>query len=209
VSAAASRGRAGAHSPGAQRPDSQPRAAPTAEARSRRLWARAEGVSLHELAALPEAPALRRALADGVERGYDGPLPALPTSATLLLVRAEGADVGVLAFVPGPGEAAATLLAVAVAHEARGRSLGLRAVLAAERRLGRDGVRELYASVPRGNGRGVYFWLRAGYRPLATPPASASGCAGDGLAPTVEHGGSERGCGWFYRRLVRSRRSRR
>jgi GNAT superfamily N-acetyltransferase len=173
-------------------------------------------VSLHELDAVPEAPALRRALADGVARGYDGPLPALPSSATLLLVRAEGAEVGLLAVAFGPGEAAATLLAVAVAHEARGRSLGLRAVLAAERRLARDGVDELYASVPRGNGRGVYFWLRAGYRPLSAPPAGSAACAGDGLAPSVEGGngsGTEPGCGWFYRplqrRRARSRRSRR
>ena len=184
----------------------------------RRPWARAEGVSLHELDAVPEAPALRRALADGVARGYDGPLPELPSSAALLLVRAEGADVGLLAVALGPGEAAATLLAVAVAHEARGRSLGLRAVLAAERRLARDGVDELYASVPRGNGRGVYFWLRAGYRPLSAPPAGSAACAGDGLAPAREqaggaHGATEPGCGWFYRplqrRRARSRRSRR
>ena len=126
----------------------------SAVASTGRPWARAEGVSLHELDALPEAPALRRALADGVARGYDGPLPALPDEARLLLVRAEGAEVGLVAVAPGPGEMAATLLAVAVAHEARGRSLGLRAVLAAERRLSRDGIGELYASVPRGNGRG-------------------------------------------------------
>ncbi len=189
------------------------RAAPTRAARPRaqgagRPWARAEGVSLHKLDALPESPALRRALADGVARGYDGPLPAPPAAARLLLVRAEGADVGLLVVAPGPGEAM-TLLAVAVAPEERGRSLGLCAVLAAERRLAREGVRALYASVPRGNGRGVYFWLRAGYRPLAVPPAGASGCAPAAAEQTtaVEHGGAERGCGWFYRPLERPRRS--
>jgi GNAT superfamily N-acetyltransferase len=186
----------------------------SAVASTGRPWARAEGVSLHELDALPEAPALRRALADGVARGYDGPLPALPDEARLLLVRAEGAEVGLVAVAPGPGEMAATLLAVAVAHEARGRSLGLRAVLAAERRLSRDGIGELYASVPRGNGRGVYFWLRAGYRPLPAPPMGSAACAGDKLAPVGgAHRVMEAGCGWFHRplqrRRARSRRSRR
>lgn len=166
-------------------------------------WSHAEGVSLHPADALPETPSLRRALADGIARGYGGPLPSLPAGATLLLVCTEGAVAGLLEVTPGPGEAAATILAVAVAPEARGRSLGLRAVLAAERRLEHDGARAIYASVPRGNGRGVYFWLRAGYRPLPEPPAGAAAC-GEG-APEA----AREGCGWFYRRIERSRRSRR
>ena len=178
-----------------------------------RVWARRQGVSLHLLDSLPDALSLRRALADGVERGYDGPLSAFPDSARLLLVRAEKEDVGLLAIAPGPGQSAATLLVVAVAREARGRSLGLRAVLASEHRLRRDGVHELYASVPRSNGRGVYFWLRAGYRPLVALPAGVSVRTGETFSSVADHGGTERGFGWFYRPLerprARSRRSRR
>ena len=166
---------------------------------SPRAWTAAGGLALRRAEALPESAALRRALADGVARGYDGPLPPLPGEATLLLVEEEGAkeSSGVLAFRPGPGDGAATLLAVAVAPPRRGRAVGLRAVTACERRLARAGVRELYASVPRGNGRGVYFWLRAGYRPLLRPPGGAPPCPGGEGEPGFE------GCGWFYRSLER------
>ncbi len=166
-------------------------------------WARAQGVSLRAADALPPEPALRRALADGVARGYGGELPPFPGDAALLLIEEGGESAGVLALKPGPGAAARTVLAVAVAPARRGRAVGLRAVVACERRLLRDGVRELYASVPRGNGRGVYFWLRAGYRPLPEPPALAPPGWGGG------QGASPEGCGWFYRRLERSPRERR
>lgn len=159
---------------------------------SPRAWTAGEGLSLRRAPELPESPAIRRALRDGVARGYDGPLPPLPEGATLLLLEEEGEAVGALAFLPGPGASAATLLAVAVAPHRRGRARGLRAVVACERRLRREGVRHLYASVPRGNGRGVYFWLRAGYRPLPEPPPSAPPCTGGAEGPGE-------GCGWFYR----------
>ncbi len=166
-------------------------------------WSEAEGVSLHQADALPDSAPLRRALADGVARGYDGPLPPRPTGATLLLVREESETAGVLVLTPGPGKSAATVLAVAVAPERRGRAVGLRAVLAAERRLGREGSQAVYASVPRRNGRGVYFWLRAGYRPLLEPPEGGAPCAEGAPEAAPE------GCGWFYRRLDRPERGRR
>ncbi len=185
----------------------------TLRVKAGRVWARREGVALHLLDSLPDALPLRRALADGVERGYGGPLSAFPDSAKFLLVRAEREDVGLLVIAPGPGQSAATLLGVAVAREVRGRSLGLRAVLASEHRLRRNGVHELYASVPRSNGRGVYFWLRAGYRPLVALPVGVSVRTGKTFSSVADHGGTERGFGWFYRRLerpwARSKRSRR
>lgn len=163
---------------------------------SPRAWTAGERLSLRRATEPPSSPAIRRALQDGVARGYDGPLPRLPSGATLLLLEEEGETVGVLAFSPGPGEAAATLFAVAVAPHRRGRAAGLRAVIACERRLAREGVRDLYASVPRGNGRGVYFWLRSGYRPLPGPPRGAPPCPGGGAEASGE------GCGWFYRRAA-------
>ena len=59
----------------------------------------------------------------------------------------------------------AVTIGVAIAPEARGRSIGVRAVFAAERRLRREGVRAFHARAPRGNGHGLYFWLRVGYVP--------------------------------------------
>ena len=145
----------------------------------RRTWARGLGVSL-----LPSAeatvlarPALVRALADGIAHGHDGPLPAFPEGATWHLVREGGTDVGVAVLrrdYPGAGEAA--LLAIAIAPEHRGRAVATKALLVIERRLKRLGVTRLLTRVPRTNGRGLYFMLRAGYTPLppAERPAAAS-----------------------------------
>ncbi|HET6549979.1 MAG TPA: GNAT family N-acetyltransferase [Solirubrobacter sp.] len=112
-------------------------------------------------------PGLWRALADGIERTYAGALPPVPPDAECYLVRVEGETAGVLVLrrdAPGAGQAA--LLAVAVDPAARGRASGTKALLAAERRLRRDGL-ELRARVPRTNGRGLYFMLRAGFTPVA------------------------------------------
>ncbi|MFA7248436.1 MAG: GNAT family N-acetyltransferase [Dehalococcoidia bacterium] len=136
-------------------------------------WARGLGISL--VAADPAAvladPALRGALADGIEHGHEGPLHEFPDRADWYLVREGGEDVGVAVVqrdYPAPGEAA--LFAVAIAPGQRGRAIGTKAMLVMERRLRRDGIRRVVARVPRTNGRGLYFMLRAGYTPL--PPES-------------------------------------
>ena len=48
----------------------------------------------------------------------------------------------------------------------RGSAVGARALIAAERRLAREGAGELVTRVPKTNGRGLYFMLRAGYSPV-------------------------------------------
>lgn len=133
-------------------------------------WARGFGVTLTPAtpeAAIGACPGIERALLDAVGRGYGGPPPLPPEGASCWLVRAEGEAAGLLtAERPAPDEA---ILGVAIAPERRGRSLGARAVFAAERRLRREGVRSFGARAPRSNGRGLYFWLRAGYLPLRGP----------------------------------------
>jgi GNAT superfamily N-acetyltransferase len=105
-------------------------------------------------------------------------------------VRAADEEVGALVIGPGRVEQrAATFLAVAVAPERRGRAFGARTLLAAERRLRREGVRTFYSRVPRTNGRGLYFMLRCGYAPLLRASAEDAGTwfrrfeAGDVLEP--------------------------
>ena len=141
------------------------------------LWARGSGVSLRRCErplndSFNDWPSdgLARALRDGVERGHEGALPTPPPDVEWFEVRAGGATVGLLALrrdAPVPG--AATVVAVAIEPARRGHDFGARALQIAERRLRREGLRECYARVPRSNGRGLYFMLRAGYAPL-TPP---------------------------------------
>ena len=137
------------------------------------VWARALGVSLATTtyAAVEADPALHRALLDGIAHGTAssavGALPPWPASAAWYLVRAGRATVGVAAVQRDrPRQGEATLLALAIAPEQRGRAVGTKALLAAERRLARDGASRLLARVPRTNGHGLYFMLRAGFVPL-------------------------------------------
>jgi GNAT superfamily N-acetyltransferase len=53
-----------------------------------------------------------------------------------------------------------------VTREARGRACATKALLAAERRLLAEGATRMLARVPRTNGRGLYFMLRAGFTPV-------------------------------------------
>ena len=139
------------------------------------VWARGFGVALAPAApeaAIEACPGIARALRDAAGRGFGGPLPLPPAGALCCLVRAGGEAAGLLTVErSAPGEA---ILGVAIAPERRGRSLGARAVFAAERRLRREGVRSFGARAARANGRGLYFWLRAGYLPLRGP-ATADG----------------------------------
>lgn len=145
-------------------------------------WARGFGVTLvaleaqgGDLESVLEAGTLR-GLRDGVERGYDGPLPPLPEDGRLYAVRANDEEVGALVIAEGIPEArSATFLALAVAPARRGRAVGARTLLAAERHLRRDGVRTFYSRVPRTNGRGLYFMLRCGYAPLLRSPLKDGG----------------------------------
>ena len=71
-----------------------------------------------------------------------------------------------LGIAPGPGARTVTFSGVAIAPIAwaldrRARAGAGRGAAAAPR-----GRAHVYGRAPRGNGRGLYFWLRAGYAPL-------------------------------------------
>jgi hypothetical protein len=170
-------------------------------------WARSGDVALVEVAAgdldgLLGEPGVAQALRDGIERGYEGELPAFGQRARVFrLVRvARGARetraVGVLALREGWPRGASTVIAVAVAPSERGRSTGARALLAVRDALeGRVGGGEFYSVVPRSNGRGLYFMLRCGFAPCAAPgdvDASGDGCASSGAMS-----GGAGGVTWF------------
>jgi len=113
---------------------------------------------------------VQRALRDGIERGYEGALPEAPPGCECYSIVAQGQVVGLLAFVRDtPGDGEVTFWAVAIVPEHRAHAYGARALLAAERRLHREGTRAFYMRVPRGNGRGLYFALRCGYAPAIAP----------------------------------------
>lgn len=132
-------------------------------------WARGFGIALvatDQATALAD-PSLHRALADGIAYGHDGSLPAFPGDAGWYLVREGGATAGVAVIrrhAPQQGEAELHAIAIAPGH--RGRATGTKAMLLIERRLAREGIHRVIARVPRTNGRGLYFMLRAGYTPL-------------------------------------------
>ena len=134
-----------------------------------RPWARGEGVTLVPADAPPQDEGVAQAIREGVARSHRGAVTAPLAETSLYHVRAEGETVGVLGIAPGPGARTVTFSGVAIAPERRGRSIAQRAVRIAERRLRREGVRGFYGRAPRGNGRGLYFWLRAGYAPLRSP----------------------------------------
>lgn len=131
-------------------------------------WARSREVVLVALDPGEALPAgVQHALRDGIERGYEGPTPALPVDARVYGIEVRGATVGVLAVRAGwptPGDA--SIVAVAIDPAARGRSLAMRALLLAERSLALEGFARCLAVVPRTNGRGLYFMLRCGYAPV-------------------------------------------
>ena len=141
------------------------------------VWTRHSGVTLRRLNGPPgegSDAALARALLDGVEPGHERSSDRSASCATAnvewFALRAGGEAVGLLALERNrPARDTATFLAVVVAPERRGRGYGARALLAAERRLRRDGVEQCFARVPRTNGRGLYFVLRAGYAPVRPP----------------------------------------
>lgn len=139
-------------------------------------WARAHDVVLVETSpdVIEGEPGLMRALADGVKRGSE-PDFDIPRDAAWYLVRAERQAVGVVGIrrdYPEPG--LATLIAVAIRPESRGRAYGTKALLAAERRLRAEGYANMLARVPRTNGRGLYFMLRCGFTPVGRRPEDAA-----------------------------------
>lgn len=182
--------------------------------RTERAWARGHGIVLRPLdhdaiAHLRADPAMRRAIADGVDRSPDGALPEWPHHAEAFAITdgtgTAARTVGVIAIArdaPVAGDAA--ILVLAVVPEWRGRAAGMRALLVAARRLDQTGAREVWTCVPRTNGHGLYFMLRAGFAPVRAPiPAltvvtsAAAGSDGGGINLT-----------WF-RRLVRPGAARR
>ncbi len=135
----------------------------------RRVWARGDGVALVPFDG-QLSDGLTQALRDGIERGYEGDLAAAPHGAIRMAVRVDGTAVGLLVFeLDQPARGAVTVHAVAIEPPQRGNDYGTRALLVAERRLRRDGAGAFFARVPRTNGRGLYFMLRAGYAPIAPP----------------------------------------
>ena len=135
------------------------------------VWARGDGVELRPATAedLDDA-GVQRALRDGIERGYLGTASELPTGSEAYAILAAGQRVGVTAFTRDLEARAVTVHALAIVPEQRGHAYAAHALLAAERRLARDGIDEWYARVPRGNGHGLYFMLRCGYTPIIPPP---------------------------------------
>jgi GNAT superfamily N-acetyltransferase len=135
-------------------------------------------VSLFALEADAElTDGVTQALRDGIERGYAGETPTLPLDARAYSIEARGREVGVLALrLDWPGSRAATVVALAIDPDARGHSYAARALFTAERALAAD-IERWYATVPRTNGRGLYFMLRCGYAPLLEPPPGAA-CEG-------------------------------
>lgn len=135
---------------------------------STRIWARGNGIALRPLTSADiEAPGIQRALRDGIERNYEGDLSSPPPGVECYGIRAGRDLVGVLAFrrdVPVPGAVVFDCVAIAPGH--RGSAYAARALLTAERRLG---ATSYYGRVPRTNGRGLYFMLRCGYAPVASP----------------------------------------
>jgi hypothetical protein len=82
-------------------------------------------------------------------------------------VRSDGRRVGVLAACTDyPERGVASVVTIVVGEPERGRALGTRALLVAERRLLADGAESVWTRVPRDNGRGLYFMLRAGFSPI-------------------------------------------
>ncbi|PZC41445.1 MAG: Acetyltransferase (GNAT) family protein [Chloroflexi bacterium] len=132
-------------------------------------WAEFESVGLVAAeAAELDTDGLRQAYIDGIERGFEGEPPALPEGVEHYSVRVEGETVGLLAVMrdyPSAGDSA--VLAVTIDPASRGHASGTKALLAAERRLLRDGADRVLVRVPRTNGRGLYFMLRAGFTPSA------------------------------------------
>ena len=119
------------------------------------------------------------ALHDQVERGYEGALPDARDGIERYAIEVSGERVGLIGLrrnEPHEGAMVVDDLAIAVAE--RGHAYGTRALLAAERRIARDGIREGFARVPRGNGRGLYFMLRCGYAPIDALEDEGSGNEG-------------------------------
>ena len=82
--------------------------------------------------------------------------------------RDDDAPIGVLEYRVGyPAEGWLCVGFVAVEPPLRGLGFGSEAVrLLEEEALRRGRARRFCAEVPRGNGTGLYFWLRLGYRPV-------------------------------------------
>ena len=147
------------------------------------VWSRGHGVTLVPFDG-PLNEGLAQALRDGVERGYEGDPPVAPLGTICMAVRVGGTNVGLLAFERDrPSQGAVIVHVIAIDPDQRGNAYGTHTLFVAERRLRREGVDAFFARVPRTNGRGLYFMLRAGYTPI-TPPA----------APTDDDGAT-----WFRR----------
>lgn len=121
---------------------------------------------------------MQRAITDGVDRAPEASTPTWPDGVEAFAIIDDSATapapvglLGVAHDVPTPGDAAVVVLAITRA--ARGRAAGMRALLVAAARLDRASAHEVWACVPRTNGHGLYFMLRAGFAPVsaATTPA--------------------------------------
>lgn len=137
--------------------------------RQNRLWTRGDGLVLLRL---KEAPASKFPVGK-CERFWhqtgstnDQDLPSVEWYA----IQITEEYVGVLALKRNlPQIQTATIFAIEIIPEHRGQTLGMRALLIAEKKLKREGIDQCYSRVPRNNGRGFYFMLRAGHAPI-TPP---------------------------------------
>jgi GNAT superfamily N-acetyltransferase len=104
---------------------------------------------------------------------FDDVVPWVEAGQAALISDAASAPIGLAVVVSGAPEAdAASVPLIAVEPARRFRGLGGEAALALERHLrARHGMERVFAPVPDGRGLAVYFWLRAGYRPLTVSDA--------------------------------------
>lgn len=108
-------------------------------------------------------------------------------SEALVITRAgEDSPIGLLQFrTDMPSEGWVTIEDVALTEEVRRWGLGQEAVRVFEQDAVDRGLRHFATSIDPGQGLGLYFWLRLGYRPLDTAPNSQ----GSDLLQMVRHAG--------------------
>jgi ribosomal protein S18 acetylase RimI-like enzyme len=104
---------------------------------------------------------------DELRRAWD---QAYPPGETLVATRDDGVPVALARVRATPGRL--VIDALTVRADARNRGHGQAIVFLLERARAAPGSLAA-AGVPRTNGLAVYFWLRAGYRPLYPRPADA------------------------------------
>ena len=95
-----------------------------------------------------------------------------PAGATFAAELVDGSVIGLLRITEAP-DSALVFDALAVRADLRNLGYGQEMVITAEESFA-SRCTDAYAGVPRTNGLAIYFWLRAGYRPLYPTPAAVA-----------------------------------